>query len=73
MIYHLIPVRMGGVKKKQGLARIQKKENLRAMLGGMQIGAATLESSIEVPQKLKTEISCNPVIPLVGISPPPKK
>ena len=30
-------------------------------------GAASVESSIELPQKLKTELPYDPVIPLLGI------
>ena len=36
---------------------------------GMQIGAATVEDSVEVPQKFKIELSYNPVIVLLGIYP----
>ena len=36
---------------------------------GMQAGAATLENSMEVPQKLKTELPYDPVIALLGIYP----
>jgi len=35
------------------LVRIGKKSNLSALLVGMQIGAATVENSMEVPQKIK--------------------
>ena len=38
-----------------------------ALLVGMQIGAATVESSMEIPQKLKMDLSFDPVIPLLGI------
>ena len=34
------------------LARMQKKGNTFALLVGMQTGAATLENSMEVPQKI---------------------
>ena len=33
----------------------------------MQTGAATVESSMEIPQKLKMDLSFDPVIPLLGI------
>ena len=36
---------------------------------GMQAGAATLENSMEVPQKLEIELPYNPAIALLGIYP----
>ena len=36
---------------------------------GMQTGAATLENSMEVPQKLKIELPYNLAIALLGIYP----
>ena len=44
-----------------------RKGNPRALLVGMQIGAATVESSMELPQKLKVELHYNPAIPFLGI------
>ena len=38
---------------KQVLERMQKKENLSALLVGMQTGEATVENSMEFPQKTK--------------------
>ena len=35
----------------------------------MQVGTATLENSVEVPQKLKIELSYDPAIALLGIYP----
>ena len=43
--------------------------NSLTLLVGMQTGAATLEKSIEVPQKLKIELPYNPAIALLGIYP----
>ena len=40
---------------------------------GIQTGAATVEDRNEVPQKLKTEIPCDPVITLLGTYPKNKK
>ena len=40
-----------------------------ALLVGMQTGAAVLENSVEVPQKLKTDLSYDPAITLLGIYP----
>ena len=39
---------------KQVLAKMWRKGNSFALLVGMQIGAATVERSIEIPQKIKT-------------------
>ena len=56
MGYHLTPVRMAIINKStndncgQGVWR---KENPWALLAGMRIGAATVENSEEVPQKVK--------------------
>ena len=35
----------------------------------MQVGAATLENSVTIPQEIKIEISYNPAITLLGIYP----
>ena len=40
-----------------------------ALLVGMQIGAATVESSIEIPQKIKHVSAFGPKIPVLGIYP----
>ena len=41
--------------KKQVLARMWRERNPSALPVGMQTGAATVENSMEVPQKLKKE------------------
>ena len=46
-----------------------RKGNLFFLLVGMQTGAATVESSMELPQKIKMELPNDPVIPLLGIYP----
>ena len=51
------------------LARMQRKRNPFALLVGAQTGAATLEKSMEVSQKLKLELPYNPAIALLGIYP----
>ena len=51
------------------LVRMWRKGNIFALLVGMQTGAATLENSVEVPQKLKTELPYNAAIALLGIYP----
>ena len=44
-----------------------RKRNPPALLVGMYIGAATMENSTEVPQKLKTELPYDPTILPLGI------
>ena len=51
------------------LARMQRKRISFALLVAMQAGTATLENSMEVPQKLKIELPYNPAIALLGIYP----
>ena len=46
-----------------------RKGILYALLVGMQIGAATVESSMEILKKLKMKPPSDPVIPLLGIYP----
>ena len=58
MRYHLTPVRMAIINKltnEQVLVRMWKKGNPSALLVGMQTGAATVENSMEFPQKTKNE------------------
>ena len=43
-----------------------EKGNPSALLVGMQTGAATVESSMEFPQKIKMELPFDPAIPLMG-------
>ena len=45
-----------------------RKGNPHALLVGMQTGAATVENSMEVPQKIKNGTAFDPVIPLMGVS-----
>ena len=42
------------------LARMQRKRISFALLVGMQAGAATLENSVEVPQKIKNRTTLQP-------------
>ena len=48
-----------------------RKGNAFALLVGMQTGAATVESSMEIPQKIKNvdTLPFDPVIPLLGTYP----
>ena len=49
------------------LERVWRKWNPPTLLVGMEIGAATVENSMEVPQKTKN--NWDPAIPLLGIYP----
>ena len=51
------------------LAKLWRKGNPSALLVGLQTGAATVENSMEFPQKLKMELPFDPTIPLLGIYP----
>ena len=51
------------------LVRMWRKRNPFALVVGMQNGAATLENSTEVPQKLKIELPYDPAIVLLGTCP----
>ena len=51
------------------LARMLRKKISFALLVEMQTGAASLENSMEVPQKLKIELHYNPGIAPLGIYP----
>ena len=44
---------LSSINQQQVLMRMWRKGNPFAFLEGMQIGAATVESSIEIPQKVK--------------------
>ena len=44
-----------------------RKGNPFALLVGMQTGPPTMESSMEIPQKLKMDLPFDPEIPLLGI------
>ena len=71
MRYHLTPVNSGQHKQinKQVLERMQRKGNPSALLVGMQAGAATVENSMEFPQKTKNGTAFDPAIPLLGLYP----
>ena len=49
------------------LAMMWRKGNACPLFLGVQLGAATTENSMEVPQKLKTERPYDPAVPLLGI------
>ena len=48
---------------------MRRNRNSLALLVGMQTDAATLENSMEVPQKVKNRITLQPTIALLGIYP----
>ena len=48
------------------LERVWRKGNLLTLLG-MQTSTATMENSVEIPEKLEIELPYNPAIPLLGI------
>ena len=49
------------------LVRMCSKGNPLALLVGMQTGAITVESNMELPKKIKRELPYDPEIPLLGI------
>ena len=51
------------------LEKMWGKGNPSTLLVGMQTGAATVENSMEFPQKLKMELPFDPAIPLLGVYP----
>ena len=51
------------------LVRMQRKRISFALLVGMQAGAATLENSMEVLQKIGNRTTLQPAIALLGIYP----
>ena len=57
MRYHLAPAKMviiiKSTNKKCWLVRMWRKGNSSALLAGMQTDAATVENSMEFPQKIK--------------------
>ena len=62
--YHFTPVRMTIINKSKTMWRRGYPSEL---LVGMQISAATVESSMEIPQKVKMDLPFDPVILLLGI------
>ena len=51
------------------LVRMWRKRISFALLVGIQTGAATLENSMEVPQKIENRLPYDPAIALLGIYP----
>ena len=69
MRYHFTPLRMAIINKQQVLVRSWRKGNPSALLVGMQTGAATVENSMEFPQKTKNGTAFDPAIPLLRVYP----
>ena len=46
-----------------------RKGNPSALLVGLETGAATVENSMEFPQKTKMDLPFDPAIPLLGLYP----
>ena len=66
MRYHFMPVRIAIINKQQVLARMWRNGNPCALLVGMQIGAATMENSTRVSQKVKNRTTTWPSNPTSG-------
>ena len=49
------------------LERMSKKGNSLPLLVGMQVGAANLKNTVEIPEEIKIELPYDPVIALLGI------
>ena len=49
------------------LERVWRKGNPPTLLVGMQTSTATMENSVEIPQKMEIELPYDPGIPLLGI------
>ena len=57
------------INKQRVLERMLRKRNPRALLVGMQTGAATVENIMELPLKTKNGTAFDPAIPLLGLYP----
>ena len=71
MRYHLTLVRVANINKlnKQMLERMRRKGNPRILLVGVQTGEATVENSMDFPQKTKNGTALSPSNPAAGIIP----
>ena len=57
------------MNKQEVLERMRRKGNPSTLLGGMQTGVATVENSMDFPQKTKNGTAFDPAIPLLGLYP----
>ena len=71
MRYHLTPIRMAHISNtgNTDVGENVEKGEASYLLKEMQIGAATMENSMEVFQKLKIELPYDPEIVLLVIFP----
>lgn len=61
-------MREGGDKRQQALVKMQRSWNPYLPLGGMLNGVTTMwENNMEVPQTIKSKITQNPTVLLLGI------
>ncbi|KAF6125502.1 hypothetical protein HJG60_009933 [Phyllostomus discolor] len=72
MRYHFTPVRMAIINKLINrkcwlLVRLWRKGNPSMLLVGVQTGTASVENSLECPQKTKMELLFDLEIPLLGL------
>ena len=68
--YHITPVRMATNNKSANnryWPGCGEKGTLKALLEGMQTSKATVEDSMEFPQKIKNKLPFDPEIPLLEI------
>jgi hypothetical protein len=63
--FHLTPVRLVVIKEKKQENAGEK--NPHTLLVGMQTSATSMDISMEIPKKLKTDLPYDPAIPLMGI------
>ena len=71
MRYHLSPIRMAidNQQTTSGGKHVQRKVDPFALLVEMQTGAATVEASMQMPEKIKTDLPFDLAILLLGIYP----
>ena len=70
--YNLTPVRMTKINKAGNNKYCRgcgQRGSPLTVLVGMQVGAATLENSVEIPQKIKIRLTYDLAIALLGIYP----
>ena len=67
---NLTPVRMATIKKAKKNKCLRGSRERRTLIHcWWECGTAIIENSMQVPQKVKIELPCDPAIPLLGIYP----